>query len=111
MITYNPNLELTDEQLKELSEDDFFSYLDQKAAHLKQFTRPLGSYETKHFAAWTKGDALTTEELKKAKEIGKEGDEARMLNISKASEKLGGDPKFKDKGIKNIKTNRTQWFD
>ncbi len=111
MITYNPNLELTDEQLKELSEDDFFSYLDQKAAHLKQFTRPLGSYETKHFAAWTKGDALTTEELKKAKEIGKEGDEARMLNISKAYEKLGGDPKFKDKGIKNIKTNRTQWFD
>lgn len=111
MITYNPNSELTDEQLKQLSEDDFFSYLDQKAAHLKQFTRPLGSYETKHFAAWTKGDSLTTEELKKAKEIGKKGDEARMENIAKAASKLGGDPKFKDAGIKNIKTNRTQWFD
>jgi hypothetical protein len=111
MITYNPNNELTEEQLKELSEDDFFSYLDQKAAHLKQFTRPLGSYETKHFAAWTKGDSLTTEELKKAKEIGKEGDAAYNESIRIAAEKLGGDPKFRDAGIKNIKTNRTQWFD
>ena len=111
MIIYNPNNELSEEQLKELSEDDFFSYLDQKAAHLKQFTRPLGSYETKHFAAWTKGDSLTTEELKKAKEIGKEGDMVYNESIRTAAEKLGGDPKFKDKGIKNIKTNRTQWFD
>ncbi len=184
MITYNPNNELTDAQLKELSEDDFFSYLDQKAAHLKQFTRPLGSYETKHFAAWTKGDSLTTEELKKAKEIGKQGDmiynpnneltdeqmkalseadffeyldtkaaylkqftapigqyhakqfaamtkggelttkelkrakelgkigdDERARKIAEAASKLGNDPKFKDAGIKNIKTNRTQWFD
>lgn len=111
MITYNPNNELTDAQLKELSEDDFFSYLDQKAAHLKQFTRPLGSYETKHFAAWTKGDSLTTEELKKAKEIGKIGDEEKARKIAEAAARKGGDPKFKDEGIKNIKTNRTQWFD
>jgi thiaminase len=111
MVTYNPNSELTDEELSALNEADFFSYLDQKAAYLKQFTRPLGSYETKHFAAWSKGDTLTTEELRKAKEIGKQGDEARMENIAKAAEKLGGDPKFKDAGIKNIKTNRTQWFD
>jgi hypothetical protein len=111
MITYNPNNELTDEQLEKLSEDDFFSYLDQKAAHLKQFTRPLGSYETKHFAAWTKGDSLTTEELKKAKEIGKIGDEEKARKIAEAASRKGGDPKFKDAGIKNIKTNRTQWFD
>ncbi len=111
MITYNPNNELTDAQLKELSEDDFFSYLDQKAAHLKQFTRPLGSYETKHFAAWTKGDNLTTEELKKAKEIGKIGDEEKARKIAEAAARKGGDPKFKDAGIKNVKTNRRQWFD
>jgi hypothetical protein len=111
MITYNPNNELTDEELEKLSEDDFFSYLDQKSAHLKQFTRPLGSYETKHFAAWTKGDALTTEELKKAKEIGKIGDEEKARKIAEASSKLGDDPKLRDRGIKNIKTNRRQWFD
>jgi len=110
-MKYNPDNELTDEQMAKLSEADFFEYLDSKAAYLKQFTRPLGSYETKHFAAWTKGDGLTTEELKRAKEIGKIGDEARMENISKAADKIGGDPKLKDPGIKNIKTNRTQWFD
>lgn len=111
MITYNPKNELTDEQLKELSEEDFFSYLDQKSAHLKKNSRPLGTYEAKHFAAWTKGTALTTDELKKAKEIGKLGDEARAKNIADAASKLGNDPKYRDPGIKNIKTNRRQWFD
>ena len=110
-MIYDPNNELSDEQLSKLDENEFFEYLDSKAAHLKQFTRPLGSYETKHFAAWTKGDSLTTEELKKAKDIGKEGDTAYNESIRTAAEKLGGDPKFKDSGIKNIKTNRTQWFD
>ena len=113
-MKFDPQNELTEKQLDELANqnfDEFLDYLDQKAAYLKQFTRPLGSYETKHFAAWTKGGELTTEELKKAKEIGKAGDEARMENIAKASEKLGGDPKYKDSGIKNVKTHRSQWFD
>jgi hypothetical protein len=88
-------------------------YLDQKALHLKQFTRPLGTYQTKHYAALAKGDALTTNELKKAKEIGKLGDDERARNISQATSKLGlgDDPKYRDPGIKNIKTNRRQWFD
>jgi hypothetical protein len=110
-MIYNPNNELTDEELAKLSEADLFEYLDQKAAHLKQFTRPLGSYETKHFAAWTKGNNLTTKELKKAKEIGKKGDDEKARRIAEAAARRGGDPKFKDVGIKNIKTNRTQWFD
>ena len=110
-MIYDPNNELSDEQLSKLDENEFFEYLDTKAAHLKQFTRPLGSYETKHFAAWTKGEALTDEELKKAKEMGAKGDAAYNESIKTAAEKLGGDPKFKDAGIKNIKTNRTQWFD
>jgi hypothetical protein len=110
-MIYDPNRELTDTELSALDEKEFFEYLDSKANYLKQFTRPLGSYETKHFAAWTKGDSLTTEELKKAKEIGKDGDMAYNESIRTAAEKLGGDPKFRDKGIKNIKTNRTQWFD
>ena len=110
-MIYNPSDELTDEQMKALSEADFFEYLDTKAAYLKQFTVPIGQYHAKQFAAQTKGDALTTEELKKAKEIGKEGDMIYNESIRTAAEKLGGDPKFKDEGIKNIKTNRTQWFD
>ena len=114
MATFDPNNELSEKELDALADanfDDFLDYLDQKAAYLKQFTRPLGSYETKHFAAWTKGDALTTEELKKAKDIGKEGDEERARKIAEASSKLGDDPKFRDPGIKNVKTHRSQWFD
>ena len=43
--------------------------------------------------------------------MGAKGDAAYNESIKTAAEKLGGDPKFKDSGIKNIKTNRTQWFD
>jgi hypothetical protein len=110
-MKYNPNNELTDEQLKGLSETEFFEYLDSKAAHLKQFTQPLGQYHTKQFASLTKGGELTTKELRRAKEIGKEGDDMRNKSIKEAAKDLGDDPKFRDKGIKNIKTNRSQWFD
>lgn len=105
--------ELTDEELKGLTDDELFAYLDAKAAHLRATNtiKPLGSYHTKQFAAITKGSALTTEELKKAKEIGRIGDEEYSNSIRQAAEKLGGDPKLKDPGIKNIKTNRSQWFD
>jgi len=110
-MKYNPNNELTDEQLKGLSETEFFEYLDSKAAHLKQFTQPLGQYHTKQYASLTKGGELTTKELKRAKEIGREGDDMRARAIAEAAKDLGDDPKFRDKGIKNIKTNRSQWFD
>jgi hypothetical protein len=111
MIKYDPQNELTEAEVEKLSFEDCLDYLDQKAAYLKNFTRPLGTYQTKHFAAFTKGEALTTEELKKVKEIGKMGDEERAKNIAKAASKFGDDPKYRDPGIKNIKTHRSQWFD
>jgi len=43
--------------------------------------------------------------------LGKIGDDERARKIAEAASKLGNDPKFKDAGIKNIKTSRTQWFD
>lgn len=105
--------ELSDAELKSLTDDELFDYLDRKAAHLRNnnIIKPLGSYHTKHFAAFTKGDALTTEELKKAKELGKVGDMEYMEGIREAAEGLGGDPKLRDPGIKNIKTRRDQWFE
>ena len=39
-MKYDPKNELSDEQLKKLSEDDFFAYLDAKAAYLKGNTIP-----------------------------------------------------------------------
>lgn len=105
--------ELSDEELKSLSDDELFAYLDAKALHLRQTNtiKPLGSYHTKQFAAMSKGKELTTDELRKAKELGRIGDEEYSNSIRQAAEKLGGDPKLKDPGIKNIKTNRRQWFD
>ena len=104
-------IELSEEELFKLPENEFMEYLDRKAEHLKQFTRPLGTYHTKHFMSQTIGGELSTEQLKKAKEIGAVGDIAYTEGIRKAAEKIGGDPKLSDPGIKNIKTNRKQWFD
>ena len=40
----------TDEELKQMSDDELFEYLDAKSAYLKQHTAPLSSYQTKRFA-------------------------------------------------------------
>jgi len=110
-MKYNPENELTQNELNCLNEKDFFEYLDSKAQYLKQFTRPLDTYHAKTFAALTNGGELSTQELKTAKEIGRVGDDAKYNAIAEAAEKLGGDPKYKDEGIKNVKTHRSQWFD
>jgi hypothetical protein len=110
-MKYDPQNPLTDSEVTALPENEFFDYIDSKAAYLKQFTQPLGQYHTKHYASLTKGDELTTKELMKAKEIGKEGDNIRAMKIAEVTKILGDDPKLKDPGIKNIKTNRNQWFD
>jgi hypothetical protein len=113
-MKYNPESELTDEQVTALPEDEFFEYIDSKAAYLKQFTRPLESYHTKRFVgigAAIEGRDLTNEELEAAKKIGKDNFNKRMEKEAKAAEQLGGDPKYRDLGIKHFKTNRTQWFD
>ena len=41
----------TDEELKKMSDDELFAYLDAKAAYMKQYTRPLSAYKAKNFAA------------------------------------------------------------
>jgi hypothetical protein len=69
MITYDPNNPLTDDDLKKLSEDDFFSYLDQLAAHKRKDSSVVGKWK------------------EKGREI------------------------LKKNGVKNVKTNRRQWFD
>jgi hypothetical protein len=113
-MKYSPDNELTDEQVTALPEDQFFEYIDSKAAYLKQFTRPLESYHTKRFIGITaaiEGRQLSNEELDAAKKIGKENFQKRMEREAKASDELGGDPKYRDLGIKHFKTNRSQWFD
>ena len=113
-MKYNPDNELTEEQITALPEDQFFEYIDSKAAYLKQFTRPLETYHTKRFVgigAAIEGRNVSNRELEAAKKIGKDNFRKRMEREAKASKELGGDPKYRDLGIKHFKTNRTQWFD
>jgi len=111
-MKYDPNNELSDEQMNKLSEDDFFEYLDSKAEYLKQFTKPLGEYHTKRYAviaAAAEGRELTDKEFQAAKRIGKEGDDINQQRIiDKMNEKNLSEP---DKHVKNVKTHRSQWFD
>lgn len=118
MVEFDPNNELTDEQLDKLANenfDEFLNYLDQKSVYLKQFTKPLSSYHTKRYAsiaAASAGKEITKEELKKAEDIGKENEKKAYDVIKERFEEMEKDnPKYKDEGIKNIKTNRSQWFD
>lgn len=41
----------TDEELKGMTDDELFEYLDAKAAYMKQYARPLSSFKAKNFAA------------------------------------------------------------
>jgi hypothetical protein len=112
-MKYNPENELTDEQVTALPEDEFFEYIDSKAAYLKQFIRPLETYHTKRFVgigAAIEGRNVSNRELEAAKKIGKDNFRKRMEREAKAAEQLGGDPKYRDLGIKHFKTNRSQWF-
>ena len=108
METKKEFVELSEETLKLLSEEEFFAYLDRKAAHLKQFTMPLGEYHTKQFLSQTVGNKLSTKDLKRAKEIGREGDIKRSDNIRKATEKL--DLKPVDLGVK-VKKRGGGWVE
>lgn len=59
-----------------------------------------------------KGKKLTDEELKYAEKIGKENEEKAKEKIADRLEEYEKNhPKYRDEGIKNIKTHRSQWFD
>ncbi len=111
-MKYDPNNELSESEQSALSEDEFFDYLDSKAKYLNQFTKPLGEYHTKRYAtlaAEAQNRQLTEKEFNTAKKIGKEGDVINHQRIiDKMNEKGMSEP---SKQVKNVKTNRSQWFD
>ena len=116
-MKYDPNNELTDKQLDELGKTDFdavLEYLDSQAEYLKQFTKPLSSYHTKRFAsvsAAMQGKQITEEELKKADEIGKKNEQKVIDKIKNNEWKEKEHEILKKTGVKNVKTDRSQWFD
>ena len=120
MVKYDPENPLSDKELDKLAEKDFelfLEYLDSKTAYLKQFTKPLGPYHLKRFAAQAKKDAgegeLSTEEIKKLQKLG-EKNEAESFDEEKHKEWIDKKHhmlKSGSLGVKNIKTHRSQWCD
>ena len=69
------NFNKTDEELKGMSEDELFEYLDAKAAYLKQYTSPLSSYKTKKFASIGAAISNTEFDYDSVKQIAKENEQ------------------------------------
>ena len=113
-MIYDPNNELTEEQIESLSEDEFFEYIDSKAEYLKKFSKPLDTYHLKQFNAadmGARGEEITMDDLKRIKKLGKENE----LSTFDAEQSLEWKEKkyemLKRAGVKNVKTHRSQWFD
>jgi hypothetical protein len=79
----------TDDELKHMSDDELFEYLDAKAAYLKQYTSPLSSYKTKKFASI--GAAISNTEF----------DYDSVKQIAKENEQKGYEKFIKDKNKNN----------
>jgi hypothetical protein len=107
-MKYNPEQELTDEEMKALSEDAFFEYLDSKAAYLKGNTIPLDEYHIKRFTVITKGE-VTDDDIKRAKKIGRESEYIRAEKIKEAVKHTKVKPP--NLNVKGHKTHRSQWID
>lgn len=116
-MKYDPKNELTDKQLDELGKTDFdavLEYLDSQAEYLKQFSKPLSSYHTKNFtsmAVASQGNQITDEEFKRANKIGKKNEQKVIDKIKNKEWKEKEHEMLKKTGVKNVKTDRSQWFD
>ena len=115
-MIYNHKNPLTDDELETLGNENFDSmleYLDSQAEYLKKFTKPLSSYHTKRYASLSltqQGKEITDEELKKATEIGRQNE---LEAEDKVNSKMWKDKEREvlKKTVKNVKTDRSQWFD
>jgi len=65
----------TDDDLKRMSDDELFEYLDAKAAHLAKHTSPLNSYYTKKFASIGAAISETEFDYDSVKKIAKENEQ------------------------------------
>ena len=77
-ISFNPDNQLSDEELDKLAEKDFdafLDYLDQKSEYLRKYTKPLDEYHVKRFMSMDNainGKDITNDTVKTAKKIAKD---------------------------------------
>jgi hypothetical protein len=115
-MIYDHENPMSEEELDKLGKEDFdkfLEYLDAKTEYLKQFTKPLSSYHTKRYASLTlaqQGKTITDEELKKANDIGRKNE---LEAEDRVNNKLWKEKEVEmlKKTVKNVKTDRSQWFD
>lgn len=88
LINMKMKFNKTDDELKHMSEDELFEYLDAKAAHLKQHIAPLSSYKTKRFAHI--GQAISNNN-KGTDEMFKDLDYNKVKDIAEEHDKIGKD--------------------
>jgi hypothetical protein len=69
------NFNKTDDELKNMSDDELFEYLDAKAVYLKKYTSPLSSYKTKKFASIGAAISNTKFDYDSVKQIAKENEQ------------------------------------
>ena len=65
----------TEEELKQMNDNDLFEYLDAKAEYLKKHTSPLSSYKTKKFASIAAAISNTEFDYDSVKRIAKENEQ------------------------------------
>ncbi len=68
----------TDEELKQMSDEELFAYLDAKAAFMKEHTRPLSGYLTKRYASIGSAIAGSEFDYNKVTKIAEENESASM---------------------------------
>ncbi len=65
----------TDEELKQMSDEELFEYLDAKAEYLAKHSSPLSSYHTKKFASIGSAISETEFDYDSVKKIAKENEQ------------------------------------
>ena len=68
----------TDEELKQMSDEQLFEYLDAKATYLKQHVRPLSGYLTKKYASISSAVTNSEFDYDGVTKIAKENESASM---------------------------------
>jgi hypothetical protein len=89
---------LTDEELKLLSEDEFLAYLDAKAESLKKHIVPLSPYKVKRFAHI--GEAVANNN-KGTEEVFSDGLYERLKPIVESNQSASMDILIKKRGLKD----------
>jgi hypothetical protein len=77
----------TDEELKRMTDEELFDYLDEKAANLAKHTSPLGSYHTKRYASLTSAITNTETDWESVKRIAKENEQKGFEKFIKEKNK------------------------